>query len=67
MSLLPGYSLVYIFLPFSLFRAIPTVYGGSQARGQIIAVAPGLCQSHSNVASELCLQATPQLMATPDP
>ena len=42
-------------------------YGGSQARGLIGAVAAGLHQSHSNARSELHLQPTPQLMATPDP
>ena len=57
----------FFFLSFCLFRATPTAYGSSQARGQILAVAPSLFQSHSNVASELCLQPTPQLMATPDP
>ena len=40
---------------------------GSQARGQIGAVAAALCHSHSNVGSELHLRPTPQLMATPDP
>ena len=35
--------------------------------GLIRAVAAGLRQSHSNVGSELHLQPTPQLMATPDP
>ena len=33
---------------FLLFRAALTAYGGSQARGQIRAVAAGLCHSHSN-------------------
>ena len=33
---------------FCLFRTAPTVYGGSQARGPIGAVAAGLHQSHSN-------------------
>ena len=42
-------------------------HGGSQARGLIIAVAAGLHQSHSNARSELRLQPTPQLRATPDP
>ena len=46
--------------------AAPTAYGGSQARGPIGAVATGLCQSHSNAGSELRLQPTPQLTATPD-
>ena len=40
---------------FCLFRAEPTAYGGSQARGLIGAVAAGLCQSHSNAGSETCL------------
>ena len=40
---------------FFLFRAVPAAYGGSQARGQIGAVATGLHRSHSNVESELCL------------
>ena len=31
--------------------AVPTVYGDSQDRGLIGAVAAGLCQSHSNVGS----------------
>ena len=42
-------------------------YGGSQARGRIRAVATSLSQSHSNAGSELRLQPTPQLTATPDP
>ena len=52
-----------------LFRAIPTVYGGSQARGQIGAAAAVLCHSHSHshTGSELCLRPTPQLTAMPDP
>ena len=61
----------FIFLFFGPFFAIswatPAGYGGSQARGQIRAVAAGLCQSYSNVGSEPCLQPTPQLTATPDP
>ena len=46
--------------------AAPAAYGGSQARGQIGAVATGLHQSHSNTGSEPRLQPTPQLTATPD-
>ena len=42
-------------------------YGSSQARGQIRATAVGLHHSQSNSGSKLCLQPTPQLMATPDP
>ena len=42
-------------------------YGGSQVRGQIGAVAAGLCHSHRNTGSESRLQPTPQLTAMPDP
>ena len=42
-------------------------YGGSQARGQIRAVAAGLHHNHSNMESEPGLLPTPQLTATPDP
>ena len=45
--------LIYLFIVFS--RAVPTAYGGSQARGLIGAIATGLHQSHSNVGSELRL------------
>ena len=37
---------------FSLFRAAPTAYGGSWAKGQIGAVAAGL--RHRNVGYEPC-------------
>ena len=43
------------------------VYGGSQVRGLIRAIAAGLRQSHSNAGSEPRLQPTPQLTAMPDP
>ena len=59
-----------IFFPasfFFFFRAAPTAYGGSQARGQIRAVAAGLRHSQSNARPKLGLRLTPQLMATPDP
>ena len=52
---------------FCLFRAVPSAYGGSQARGRIEAVAAGPHHSHSNMGSKLHLQPTPQLTATPDP
>ena len=52
---------------FCLFRVASVAYGGSQARGQIRAVAAGLCHNHSNARSKPCLRRTPQLMATPDP
>jgi len=61
-----GFSFVFVFV--CLFSSTtPAAYGVSQARGLIGAVAAGLCQSHSNVGSELRLQPTPQLTATPDP
>ena len=46
------YSPKFIYL-FSLFRATPLAYGGSQIRGQIEATAAGLHHSHSNMGSEL--------------
>ena len=49
------------------FRAIPVAYGGSQATGQIGAVAAGLQHSHSNVRSKLHLQPIPQVTAMLDP
>ena len=48
-----------------LFGAEPMANGGSQAWGQIRAVA-SLSHNHSN-RSEPRLQPAPQLMATPDP
>ena len=57
----------FFFFFFSLSRAAPAAYGGYQARGPIGAVAPGLCQSHSNAGSKPHLQLTPQLTATLDP
>ena len=45
----------------------PAAYGGSQARGRIRAIAPGLCHSYLNPRYELCLQPTPQLTAMLDP
>ena len=56
---------VFCFCLFAISWATPTAYGGSQARGQIRAVATGLCQSHSNSGSEPCLQPSPKLKATP--
>ena len=52
---------------FLLFRAPLVAYGGSQARGKIGAIAASLQHSSSNAGSELRLQPTPQLKATPDP
>ena len=56
--------LIYIFF---LFRATSVAYGGSQAKGQIKAVAARLCHSHSNNRSKPCLRPTPQLTAKLDP
>ena len=42
---------IIFFLSFCLFRATPTTYGGSQARGLIRAVAAGLPHSHSKARS----------------
>ena len=50
-----------------LFRATTAAYGSFQTRGQIGATAAGLCHSHSNAESKLCLQPTPQPTAVPDP
>ena len=58
------YLFIYLFL---LFRVIPAAYGGSQARGQIGAIAVGLHHSHSNAGSEPHLRPIPQLKATLDP
>ena len=58
-----------LFVSFSLFRAEPVAYGGSQARGQIGAVAADLRHSlsHSNTGSKSRLQPTPQLTVMLDP
>ena len=58
---------LFMYLFFWLFRAVPSLYGGSPARDPVRAVAAGLCQSHSKAGTEECLQPTAQLMATPDP
>ena len=57
----------YFFLSFLLFRAAPSAYESSQARGRIGAVAARLRHNHSNTGSEPRLWPTPQLMATQDP
>ena len=49
---LPLSFIAYYLFIYLLFRAAPAVYGGSQARGRIDAVAAGLRQSHSNTGSE---------------
>jgi len=57
----------FLFCLFAFSRAASAACGDSQARGQIGAVATSLRQRHRNVGSELHLQPTPQLTATPDP
>ena len=58
---------IYFFCLSVFFRATPTACGDSQDRGLIRAAATGLCQSHSNTRSDLCLWPTAQLTAMPDP
>ena len=48
---------IFCFVLF--FRAVPMAYGGSQARGLIVATAAGLHHSHSNARSEPHLRPTP--------
>ena len=50
---------LFVFLPF--LGPLLQHMGGSQARGQIGAVAASLGQSHGNSGSELRLRPTPQL------
>ena len=49
------YVIIKCFFVFRPFRAAPAAYGGSQARGLIGAVAPGLRHSHSNARSKTYL------------
>ena len=59
---------IYLFIVFfAVSWATPAAHGGSQARGQIGAVAARLCQSHCNAGSKPHLQPTPQVMAMLDP
>ena len=50
----------YTFFWSFYFRALPSAYGGSQARGRIEAVPPSLHHSHSNTRSVLHLPPTPR-------
>lgn len=43
--------IVVIIIIIVFFKAAPVAYGGSQARGQIAAVAASLHHSHSNTGS----------------
>ena len=56
---------IYLFI-FAISWAALAAYGGSQARGQIGAVAASRRQRHSNAGPKQCLQPTPQLTATLD-
>ena len=58
---------LFYFSGFFLGVSTPAAYGGSQARGQIRAIAAILCHSHNTVRSELHLPPTPQFRAMPDP
>ena len=49
------FSWVFVFVLFCLLRAVPTAYGGSQARGQIGAAAASIHHSHRNTGSEMGL------------
>ena len=51
-----------IFFSFFFFRA---AHGGSWARGQIGVTAAGLCHSHSNARSKVCLWPTSKLTMMP--
>ena len=59
--------ILFYFCLFAISGGAPVANGGSQARGQVGAIAAGLHQSHSKARSELRLRPTPQLTAMPDP
>ena len=60
--------LLFVFLFLFFFKAAPSAYGGSQARGLVRAVAAGLHYSHYTIATAILgVQPTPQLRAEPDP
>ena len=61
-----GFFFLFFFF-FALSWAAPAAHGGSQARGQVGAVAASLRQSYSNAGCEPHLRYTPQLPAMPDP
>ena len=64
---IPLFLFIYFFCLFAISWAASSAYGGFPARGQIGAVAAGLCHSHSNTGSKLHLQLWPQLTAMLDP
>ena len=61
------YRILFFYFIFCLFRAAPSTYEGSQARGRIGPTAAGLHHSHSIMGSDPHLRLTLQLMATLDP
>ena len=58
-----NYSGLFFFIIVFIFRAAPSAYGGSQARGPIGAAVASLHPTYSNMGSELCLRPIPQLIA----
>ena len=62
-----GFFFFFFFFFFCLFRATPTAYWSSQARGWLLIVADGLKHSDENTGSRPRLQPVPQLTATSDP
>ena len=50
----------------TLIQVNSKAYGGSQARGQIKAIAASLHHNHSNAGSKPHLRPTQQLTETPD-
>ena len=67
LNLTPNCSVASLFFFFFLLMTAPVAYESSQARGQIRAVAAGLCHSYSNTGSEPPLRPVRQLAATVDP
>ena len=57
----------FILFYFIYFTVVSVAYGSSQAWSQIGAAAASLYQRHSNAGSELHLQPSQKLVATPDP
>ena len=67
MFIIPAISFFFFPFFFFLLRAAPIAYRSSQARGQVEAIAAGLCHGQSNARSEPYLQPTPQVTLTLDP
>ena len=57
---------IYLFIIYFFLIATPEAYGSFQVRSQIRTAAAGLCNNHSNMRSELCLQPKLQLRARTD-